>query len=204
MSRQPTNPWNEAEERDLFRRIAHGDADAFARVFHHFNKRIYPFVLNMIKSELLAEEIVQDIFTQLWVKREEAMHWEYPQAYLFKMATNRTLDQLRKISRETHLIQALTETMHNTPLNDIEAWLDGKETSQLIHEAVSTLPPQRLKVYRLCREQGLSYRETAEQLGISVKTVQAHLQEATRQIRAYISSRPGGALMLLLLGYLGD
>lgn len=203
MSAQPNNRWNETEERDLFTRIASGDQDAFARVFHHFNKRIFPFVLNMIKSEILAEEIVQDIFTQLWVKREEATQWEHPQAYLFKMAANRTLDQLRKISRETQLVQALTETMRNTPLNDIEAWLDGKEASQLIHEAVATLPPQRLRVYKLCREQGLSYREAAAELGISVKTVQAHLQEATRQIRAFISSQPGGALTLLLLGCFG-
>lgn len=190
--------FNDLEERMLFDRLAAGDIDAFSILFHHYNKRIYPFVLSMIKSEPLAEEIVQDIFTQLWIKREDTMNWDKPQAYLYKMATNRTVDQLRKIARENQFIIPLPSNLEDVAHNDTEAWLDRKETMQLIQQAVSTLPPQRLKVYQLFREQGLSYREIADQLGISVKTVQAHLQEATKQIKTYIGTRPGNTFALLL------
>ena len=186
----------------LFDRLAAGDIDAFSILFHHYNKRIYPFVLSMIKSEPLAEEIVQDIFTQLWIKREDTLNWDKPRHYLFKMATNRTVDQLRKIARENQFITPLPSNIEDVSHNDTEAWLDRKETMQLIQQAVSTLPPQRLKVYQLFREQGLSYREIADQLGISVKTVQAHLQEATKQIKVYLGTKPGNTFALLLFACL--
>lgn len=186
------------DEKALFARIAEGDEAAFTQVFHHYNQRIYPFVLKMVKSEFLAEEIVQEVFTKLWIRRHSLAEVHSPQSYIFKMATNRTLDQMKKISNETRLIKEITRAMENIRYSEVEQWLDGKETEHLVHEAINALPPQRQLVYKLSRNDGKSYKEIAEQLNISVKTVQAHLVEATRSIKEYLQNTPGGSMALFL------
>ncbi len=190
--------FNDLEERMLFDRLAAGDIDAFSILFHHHNKRIYPFVLSMIKSEPLAEEIVQDIFTQLWIKREDTLNWDKPQAYLFKMATNRTVDQLRKIARENQFIIPLPSNLEDVAHNETEAWLDRKETMQLIQQAVSTLPPQAVKSVSTFSRTGLVVPGNCRLTWHSVRTVQAHLQEATKQIKAYLGNKPGSTFALLI------
>lgn len=184
-------------EKQLFEQIAHGDDAAFTIIFHHYNRRIFPFVLKMIKSEFMAEEIVQEVFMKLWRKRESLASVENPNAYLFSMATNRTLDQLKKISNETRLIREVTQAMRNIHSDSIEEWMDGKETEHLLHEAISQLSPQRQLVYKLSRQQGKSYKQIAEELNISPKTVQSHLVEAVSSIKHYLQNTPGGSLTLL-------
>lgn len=185
-------------EKELFIRIADGDEAAFREVFHHYNRRIYPFVVKMIKREHLAEEIVQDVFTKIWIKRKLLPQISSPPSYIFTMATNRTLDELKKISNDSRLIKEVMQAMERIGRNEIEEWLDGKESEHLINEAISTLPPQRQKIYRLNRMEGKSYKEIAEELNISVSTVKNQLTEAVHNIKEYLQNAPGGSLVLLL------
>lgn len=185
-------------EKDLFVRIANGDEAAFTIVFHHYNRRIYPFVLKMIKSDFLAEEIVQDVFTKLWDKRHHLSQVNSPQSYIFTMATNRTLDQMKKISNEARLIKELTGAMERLCNNEIEEWFDGRQSEKLIHEAVSHLPKQRQLIYKLSRNEGKSYKQIAEELGISPSTVKNQLIEAVRSIKLYLQNTPGGSIALML------
>jgi RNA polymerase sigma-70 factor (family 1) len=185
------------DEKELFARIATGDEAAFTQIFHLYNRRIFPFVLRMIKSDFLAEEIVQDVFTKLWTKRSYLAEVNSPQSYIFTMATNRTLDQLKKISNESRLIKELVIAMQNLRNNETEEWLDAKESAHLINDAVDNLPPQRKIIYKLSRNEGKSYKEIAEQLNISPSTVKNQLIEAVRSIKEYLQSTPGASMAVL-------
>lgn len=185
------------DEKLLFALIAKGDTEAFTEIFHKYNRRLYPFVLKMINSDYLAEEIVQEVFMNLWSKRESLKDIRSPQAYIFTMATNRTLNQVKKISNESRLIQEVMQAMKNIHSESIEEWMEGKETEHLLHEAIDRMPPQRQLVYKLSRQEGKSYKEIAEELNISPKTVQAHLVEAVHSIKQYLQSTPGGSIALL-------
>lgn len=190
-------PTISTDEKLLFSLIAEGDTAAFTEIFHKYNSRIYPFVLKMIHLDHLAEEIVQDVFMNLWRNREKLKDVKSPQAYVFTMATNHTLNQLKKISHESRLIHEVTQAMRGIHHTTIEEWMDGKETEHLLHEAINHLPPQRQLVYKLSRQQGKSYKEIAEELNISPKTVQAHLVEAVHSIKQYLQNTPGGSIALL-------
>ena len=84
-------------ETELFAQLAAGDERAFETIYHHYNKRLAPFVEKMVRSPELAEEIVQDIFVQLWVNRHLLHNISHPTSYLFNIATNKTLDYIKKI-----------------------------------------------------------------------------------------------------------
>src|SRR5882757_4239371 len=86
----------ELNERQLFARIAQGDEAAFTQVFHRYNRRLYPFILKMVKAQALAEEIVQTTFIKLWTNRHTLSKVENPQTYIFTIAANNTRDYLKK------------------------------------------------------------------------------------------------------------
>ena len=185
-------------EKALFARIANSDEAAFTEVFHHYNQRLYPFVLKMIKLDHLAEEIVQDVFLNLWRRRQHLVKVESPQSYIFRMATNRTLDQMQQVSRDSALITDLMNAMDQLRNNEIEEWFDGKVSAELINDAIDNLPPQRKLVYKLVKEEGKSYKEVGDQLNISPKTVHAHIVDAVKSIKEYLKKTPGGSLAMLI------
>ena len=84
------------DEKELFTAIAKGDEVAFTKIFYHYNKRLYPFVLSLLHSEVWAEEVVQDVFLKLWSSRQKLAEVESPQSYIFRMAANRTLDYMKR------------------------------------------------------------------------------------------------------------
>lgn len=169
-------------DQDLFRLIASGNELAFAELFRRYDRRIYPFVLKMIKSPSAAEEITQEIFIKIWRYRESLSVVEQPESYILTVAARHTLDQIKKRLSETRMLRrwsAGLESSHNDP----EELLLLKETEELIQRAVEQLPPQQKSVYNLSRRQQLSYEEIGERLNISPNTVRNHLVKALAAIR---------------------
>ena len=79
-------------DKALFERIATGDETAFSIIFFRYTARLAPFVTQLLQSDQWAEEIVQDVFLRLWQARQQLAMIEHPSAYLYQMASNRTLD----------------------------------------------------------------------------------------------------------------
>ena len=168
---------------------------AFTRLFYHYNRRIYPFVLQKVKSEEIAEEIIQDTFLRLWTGRANLADMEAPDGYLFKIAVNRTLDHLRKQAREQQFLDIYRD---DTQSVDIEKSLYDNETRKALAEAVDQLPAQRRKIY-LLRQEGYSYLEIGEQLNISPNTVRNQLVSAMQFIRTFIQQKGISILVLFTL-----
>lgn len=176
---------NSSDERLLFRQVAEGDGDAFRQVFDLYNGKLFTFVFRLTKSEFIAAELVQDIFVKLWVNRAKIAKAENPQAYIFTLASNRTMDHLRKVSAETKLIERAWQNISKIH-NNVEDHFDAKESQELINKAVVQLSPQKQKIFRLSRYEGLNHDEIASHLSVSKSTVKNHLVDTLRHIRSYI------------------
>lgn len=171
--------------KDWFRQIAGGDETAFRSLFDTYWEHLYSVALMLTKSEALAEDIVQEIFLKIWNKREELPEVEKPEAYLFIIARNHIYNVLKQRQREEqyrkHIIDWFEGAKEN-PEND----LLFKESAALVQQAIGKLSSQQQTVYKLVHEQGLSYKEVAEQLNISPNTVKNHLVSSLKQIREFL------------------
>lgn len=181
-------------EKELFGRMAVGNQDAFTEIFEHYSPRIYSFVLKKTKSESMAEDVLQDVFMNLWSKREKLGEVENFESYIYMMATNKTYDHLKKIATNTRKLEDLYARMKEIQVgNAIDEMMDLKEGQEMINEAVAQLPAQRKKIYLLSRQQGMSYDEIAEELNISRNTVSNQLVDALKFIREYVKKSAGSA-----------
>jgi RNA polymerase sigma-70 factor (family 1) len=174
-------------DRDLFALIATGNEPAFAELFRRYDKRIYPFVLNMIRSESQAEDITHEIFIKLWLHRSKLPHIERPDAYILTIASRHTLDHIKSNLNQAKMAQQLSYTMANASSNVTEETLLYRQSLELVEQAVERLPEQQRKVYSLSRKEGYTNDEIAHQLNISRHTVRNHLAEALRSIRRYLN-----------------
>ncbi|TKC04212.1 RNA polymerase sigma-70 factor [Pedobacter frigoris] len=176
---------NEAE---LFAGLANGDEKAFEIIYHHYNKRLAPFVQKTVKFPEITEEIIQDIFVQLWINRHLLAQVEHPTAYLFNIAKNKTLKYLKKIANDTRLLDRLTSTSP-TFSNDTEERVIFRESAEIIELAVAGLPGQRKLIWELSRNEGLSHEEIAERLNISKNTVKNQMVHALKHVRGFLENR---------------
>ncbi|MDB5199201.1 MAG: polymerase ECF-type sigma factor [Chitinophagaceae bacterium] len=186
-------------EKELFTLVAGGDETAFAAIFHHYNRRLYPFVLKITKSEIAAEEIVQDIVTTLWVKRERLAEVDNYPSYIYRIATNKTFNWLKKVAAEDRMIKKVLQNMEMFR-NLTDEIIDSKEKEAIINAAINELPAQRKLIYKLSRHDGLSHQQIAEKLDISPNTVKNQLVKAL----SYIRSKVETAYIILLVGLINN
>lgn len=170
----------------LFKQIAEGDTTAFRELFDAYRQRLYAASCKITKSNDAAEDIVQEIFTRIWEKRVYLTEIENPEAYIFTMAYHEAFRYLKQVSSDQKLYESLKNRI-KTANNKTEEWLEVKETQQLIDHVIDGLPSQRQLIYKLSREDGLSYKEIACRLHISPLTVKKQLQLALRTIRSGLS-----------------
>jgi RNA polymerase sigma-70 factor (family 1) len=171
--------------------LKNGDESHFRQVFDQYHQKLYFFILNKTKSEYITEEVVQMAFTKLWECRGTLQEEYAISTQLFRMATTILIDFMRKYSNKD-AVTARLDVLNLDALN-LENGVDstneimsGAELKKRISEAVNDLPPVRKQVFEMSREQGMSYREIAETLCVSSKTVETHIYKALKQIKKHI------------------
>lgn len=154
----------------------------FDRIFKENYPRLCTFALAYTDDPDTAEEIVQQVFVNFWMRRNKLKITEALTGYLFTMVKNESLNFIRKKKTELKY-RAENEYMRNTDNFDSESEDYRDEMSMRLKEAVNRLPDGRRKVFILSRYHGLKYKEIAEDLGISVKTVENQMSSAMQFIR---------------------
>lgn len=165
--------------------IAAGDRKAFTVLFEKEYKKVNSFAFRLTRSREQAQEIVQDIFLKLWVNRIELGNVKNWGGYLTTIVRNHSFNVLRKMALDTQTAAEVAK-LNSDIDTTTETKIEIKSTRELLEEAVSSLPPQQQKVYRLCHLEGLKYAEAAERLNLSPGTVQAHMKQALSNIRKYL------------------
>jgi RNA polymerase sigma-70 factor (ECF subfamily) len=174
--------------------VAAGDVNAFNELFRHYWDSIYSIAFSITKSKVVAEEIVQDVFLKIWLKRDQLAEVKNFDNYLFIIARNHIYNQLR-----VKAVQFTTEHAEVSETPEKQLYL--KETVQIITEAVKRLPKQQRIIFELSRNEGLDHATIASRLKLSRLTVKTHINKALHFIRGYLSRH--NTLLLLLLSLLG-
>ncbi|MFS8617866.1 MAG: sigma-70 family RNA polymerase sigma factor [Solitalea sp.] len=179
-----------------------GDKPAYKQLFMHFFPRIRNFVLQMTGSNETAEELAADALLQVWLRREELPEIDNLSAWLYAIARNAALNVLNKPQRTNLFFLDLTDTVYRLQVRDPEQELIYKESLNRINEAIAALPPRCKMIFRLVREDGLSYKEVAGILNISVNTIDAQMAIAVKRIMkkaGLAKTRSGGITRIIPL-----
>lgn len=176
-------------EPDLIRAMQSGDQDAFTALYRYYSPRLYTNIVKMLHDPVATEELVQELFTRVWQKRDAKGLGENFEGYIYRIAQHLVHDFFRKLKKDNVLFEkfrAATTEVDETA--DAEELLQQQQSRGLIHQAIEHLPPQQKKAYRLVKEEGYTYKKAAEDMGISPFTVKEYLGLANKSIRNYITS----------------
>lgn len=189
--------YNSLSDQDLTSLLKSGDERAFAELYQKFSQRIYTHLRKLLKDDQLAQELLQDTFVKIWEKRERLTYEISFRSYLYRISENLVRDFFRKASRDKKMLDHLiaTAAVHENLDEDSDTPLVSQE---LFAEAIGQLPPQRRRVFTLCKIEGRSYEEVSIMLGISPATINDHIVKATKFVRAYLKSS-GNSPMLLFM-----
>ena len=182
---------------DLLIRMKNGDEQAFAAVYRQYHPSLYVFMLRYCKVPSLAEDLVHDVFLKVWEIRDRIQP-ELPFAgYLYRIARNHAFKTLQRAATDRSLREQILAQLNIAPeAGNPEQLIKSKEYDRLFHEALNQMPPQRLNVFRLCRQEGRTYDEAAEILGISRNAVKKHMVLGMRFIHDYIFRYGGISLAI--------
>lgn len=185
----------------MLRQVAKGNEQAFRAIFDHFKVPFYAAVYKMTRSADVSEEIVQEVFVTLWVKRELVARAKSPQGYVFTILHNCIYSHFRKLARERQLKSKLLKDAQESE-NQIEGLLNEKEKKAVLENMISHLPPQQKLIYKLSKQEGLSRAEIANKLNISPNTVKNHLGAAVECLRWYFKKGSSALIWVAVWMYL--
>lgn len=172
------------QEKLLLSKISVGDELAFRILFNTHRKWVYSYVLKIIKSELLAEEILHDVFLKIW-QHKNLVEIENVTSYLKIITRNTTLNALRRTNLEVLVNNQLRQNWEEAH-NETQEIISLNDSVNVLNKAIEQLTPQQKLVYNLCKHEGLKYAQVAEQLAISPLTVKTHMQHTLRFLRSYL------------------
>jgi RNA polymerase sigma-70 factor (ECF subfamily) len=173
------------DEYELLSQLKAGDKLAFARLYALYSRPLYLNLFRLLKSEQVAEEILQNIFLIVWEKRETITINHSIRGYLFRIAENKVHDFFRKLKRDRKLYDYILR-LSRGKYEDVETKILHSEETALLNKAIENLPPQRKEVFYLCKVEGKSYLEVSRLLGISASTINDHIVKATRAVRDFM------------------
>lgn len=166
----------------LQEQIAEGSEQAFNHLFRYFYMNLVHFAMDITHSKAAAEEIVSDVFVKIWQQRLELKRIEKMRVFLFVAVKNQSYNYLRKHSNWTVELSGdhtAVLVQDSDPADD----LAFRELQKQLHKVVEDLPEQCRLVYKLVKEEGLKFKEVAEILQISPRTVETQLYRAVKKIR---------------------
>jgi RNA polymerase sigma-70 factor (ECF subfamily) len=172
------------DEQSYMLRISKSDEKAFAELFEYYRDRIYAFVLKLTRSTLVSEEIVEDVFLNIWLYRARLVKIENVESYLYTIAKNESYKVLKQIAVNYNTI-LLTEQHEVCSNHNCEDLLVGKEFNSILQKAVAQLPKQQKHVYQLMKVASLNRTEVATLLKLKPETVKFHLAQAMKSIRTF-------------------
>ncbi|MDD4189806.1 MAG: RNA polymerase sigma-70 factor [Mangrovibacterium sp.] len=174
-------------ERELIEKLAQGDQFSFGLVFHLYYSRLYHFALHYLNDEEASKDIIQDVFASVWIEKEKLAGVKNLSSWLYTIAKNLCLKKIDHLKvRQKH-----ADELKYRYLNVIQLSLNDLDTSPVLFDEISRimdqtlrqLPAQGRHIFELSRFENKKNAEIADELHISVKTVEAHITRALKDLR---------------------
>ena len=176
------------DEKELLQKLREGEPWALGRVYDSYADTLAYKLHKLIKIDAVVEELHQDVFLRLWNGRRSLTDDINLRAYLFTIAKNLSIDFYRKASKDKELERQLALHLHQS-YDHIEPLLNAKETSAILEQLISLLPPQRQRVFRLIKLEGKSYEEASLYFGVSMSTIKDHMAKSSDFLRGELSKK---------------
>lgn len=171
----------------LSKKIANHDELAYRQLFILFYSKLLNFVSGFTKNKELAEEIVSDVFINVWKRRSTITEISNLKLYLYVSAKNITFNYLKKLHREKLEDLDTVEIEPQAPFADPEQVFITREMNQKLRLAINELPPRCKLIYVLIKEDGLTYNQAAQLLNLSISTIDNQLAIAIKKIARAIN-----------------
>jgi RNA polymerase sigma-70 factor (family 1) len=167
----------------------------FEKLFKEHYNTLANYALSIVRNRADAEDVVQDVFVKLWQNSPQVVNTDQVRFYLYTATKNTCITLLRKQAGKT-FIQP-DDIPH--PITDADTKPAGADPVAAVKQALALLPPQCLVVFKLSRFGNLTYQQIAEELGISVKTVENQMGKALRIMREFAKKHNISFSLLVLL-----
>ncbi|MBD1420593.1 RNA polymerase sigma-70 factor [Sphingobacterium chuzhouense] len=166
----------------MLRKIKAGDEVAFGKVYQEYFPKLLNYIYSKTQSWFLAEEVTQITFVKLWKNRSRINEDLAIEIQLFRIAKTSLIDEIRK---QNNLIAALREFSQQEVSSGVWDQIQLKEINTMLQKGIEQMPPVRKQIFTLSRIEGYSNKYIAEELSISIKTVEKHITLAIKQLRKY-------------------
>jgi len=180
--------YDKQKDHILLEKIKAGDEQSFRLIYEKYHEQLYRVALKYLRSKELAEDAVHDVFIKLWNNRKKLEKSGSLKGFLFTTAKNHVLNMLSRNKRKVKkhiLLRYERKVSRMEPANVIAL----SEYRGLYRQAVKERPPKRREVFKLRTDEGLTNREAAQFLDISVHTVKSQYYKASNFIRDYVNER---------------
>lgn len=172
---------------ELVERMRHGDRAAFSEIFERYYDLLHTFAKHLLKDASAAEDIIQNVFIKVWIRKEQINAQLSLRSYLLVVTRNELFDYmrlrynlLRSDTNDGLLNLADTDT-------DIGEYVVGRERAGFIDAAMRSMPDKRREIFAMRYEGNMTNAEIARALNLSIRTVEKHVDLAIKQIRRTIS-----------------
>jgi len=170
------------EEMTWLVELVAGDYKAFRVIYDRYHAKLYDFAMWLSKDRYETEELVQSTFVMIWENRQSIDPGQPFGNYLFTITRNRFYDMLRKKNTEKYYIDYILQ--HETQeSDDVQTQMEEAELQQIIDKLLQKIPERRLLIFRLSRDENLSYKQIASKLNISENTVDTQIRNVLNYLR---------------------
>ncbi len=188
-------------EQELVRALISGSKEAFADLYVSYKGRLLYFCNRFLKDSSRSEDVIQDIFIQIWESRHKLNPDLSFSGYVHTLSQNKILNILRQYDVHSRFVQGTIKKQIISTTGTEDEIIEN-DLAKILNEAIENLSPKQKEVFRLSRIRGLTYKEIAELLKISVPTVQEHASLALKKIKEYLSQHADIHFRLIFLYYL--
>lgn len=164
-----------------FKLIQQDKEEGLRFLFDKYYTALCRYVHTLINDETASEDIVQGVFIYLWENRNKIEITTSAKTYLYAAVKNKSYNYIRDNKRFVPLSPDIDVSVYE------ELSVETEDIHRLIREAVESLPEKCKDIFRLSRNEGLSYKEIATRKGISTKTVESQIHLAIKKIRTYLA-----------------
>jgi RNA polymerase sigma-70 factor (ECF subfamily) len=187
-------------EKDLLVRLKNADENAFREVFDSYFKKVHQFVNRYVKEPAQSEDITQTIFIKLWDKKADLDISKSFDGYIFTIAYRMVMDYFRQ-TKLTHQYITTDRSAGESIASSItsDELLNSHQLESIYARALKTLPSKRKEIFLLSRHHGLSNKQIADHLQISVKTVENQMTAALSRLREYFTRSDIDSVILIII-----
>lgn len=183
-------------DQELVALLKTGNQAAFTEIYDRYWRIMYGHVYKMLLDEEEAKDVIQELFSSIWINSDRIPEQLNLSGYLYVMAKNKVLNLIRKHKFQAAYLNSLAKFINEASTATMDE-LNERDLATAIEREIQSLPPRMKQVFELSRKENLSYKEIAARLGISEETVKKQVHNSIKAIKHHLKESGGAALLAL-------